>query len=92
VLRHARGLLTREAALIDEPARGRLEQILSQFRNLRIVYQYRQQLQSVWARKATTQEHLMQSLQEWCRQAEATGIAALQEFARRLRRYTLQPS
>jgi stearoyl-CoA desaturase (delta-9 desaturase) len=34
----------------------------------------------------------MQSLQEWCRQAEATGIAALQEFARRLRRYTLQPS
>lgn len=92
VLRHARGLLTREAVLIDEPARGRLEQILSQFRNLRIVYQYRQQLQSVWARKATTQEHLMQSLQEWCRQAEATGIAALQEFARRLRRYTLQPS
>jgi len=90
LLRNARGLLTREASLIDELARGRLEQILGQFRNLRIVYQYRQQLQSVWARKATSQEHLLQALQEWCRQAEATGIAALQEFAQRLRGYSLQ--
>jgi stearoyl-CoA desaturase (delta-9 desaturase) len=91
VLRNARGLLTREASLIDESARGRLEQILGQFRDLRIVYQYRQQLQQVWARKATSQENLLQALQEWCRQAEATGIAALQEFAQRLRCYSLQP-
>jgi stearoyl-CoA desaturase (delta-9 desaturase) len=32
----------------------------------------------------------LQSLQEWCRQAEATGIKALQEFAHFLRGYTLQ--
>ncbi|MGD2137736.1 MAG: fatty acid desaturase [Gammaproteobacteria bacterium] len=90
LLRKARGLLTRETSLIDEKARSRLEQILNRFRNLRIVYQYRQQLQQVWARKATSQENLLQALQEWCQQAEATGIAALQEFAQRLRGYSLQ--
>jgi stearoyl-CoA desaturase (delta-9 desaturase) len=89
-LRRARALLTREAALIDEAARLRLDGILAQFSNLRVVYQYRQQLQSVWARKATSPENLIKALQEWCVQAEATGISALQEFARRLRGYSLQ--
>jgi stearoyl-CoA desaturase (delta-9 desaturase) len=90
LLRRARSLLTREAALIDAAARGRLERVLERFGNLRTVYQYRQQLQSVWARQALSQEQLLQGLQEWCQQAEATGITALQEFSRRLRGYSLQ--
>jgi stearoyl-CoA desaturase (delta-9 desaturase) len=89
-LRRARALLIREASLIDEAARLRLDGILAQFSNLRVVYQYRQQLQSVWARKATSPENLIKALQEWCVQAEATGISALRDFARRLRGYSLQ--
>jgi stearoyl-CoA desaturase (delta-9 desaturase) len=89
-LRRARTLLTRESALIDEVARQRLDGLLAQFSNLRVVYHYRQQLQSVWARKATSQESLIKALQDWCLQAEATGISSLQEFARRLRGYSLQ--
>jgi stearoyl-CoA desaturase (delta-9 desaturase) len=89
-LRRARALLTRETSLIDEVARQRLDSLLEQFSNLRVVYHYRQQLQSVWARKATSQESLIKALQDWCLQAEATGISSLQEFARRLRGYSLQ--
>jgi stearoyl-CoA desaturase (delta-9 desaturase) len=89
-LRHARRLLTREAAIIDQRGRGRLDEILQHFANLRIVYEYRQQLQAVWARKATSQETLLAALQDWCRDAEATGIQVLEEFARKLRRYSLQ--
>ena len=89
-LRRARALLIRETSLIDEVARQRLDGLLAQFSNLRVVYHYRQQLQSVWARKATSQESLIKALQDWCLQAEATGISALQEFSRRLRGYTLQ--
>ena len=92
VLRRARGLLVRDASLINERARGRLEQILARFHDLKIVYQYRQRLQSVWASKATSQEMLRKALQEWCQQAEQTGIAALHEFSRRLRGYSLQPA
>jgi stearoyl-CoA desaturase (delta-9 desaturase) len=91
VLRRARGLLIRDASLINERARARLDQILARFNDLKIVYQYRQQLQSVWANKATSQEMLRKALQEWCQQAEQTGITALQEFSRRLRGYSLQP-
>ena len=90
VLRRARGLLIRDTSLINAHARERLEQILARFNNLKIVYQYRQQLQSVWASKASSQEMLQQALQEWCQQAEETGIAALQEFSQRLRGYSLQ--
>jgi stearoyl-CoA desaturase (delta-9 desaturase) len=89
-LRRARALLTRETSLIDEKARQRLDSLLEQFSNLRVVYYYRQQLQSVWARKATSQESLIKTLQDWCLQAEATGISSLEEFARRLRGYSLQ--
>ena len=92
VLRRARGLLIRDAALINGRARVRLDQILVRFNDLKIVYQYRQQLQSVWASKATSQEMLGTALQEWCQQAEETGITALQEFSRRLRGYSLQPA
>ena len=92
LLRRARSLLTRDASLINERARGRLEQILARFNDLKIVYQYRQQLQSIWARKAISQENLIKALQDWCQQAEATGIAALQDFSRRLRGYSLQPA
>jgi stearoyl-CoA desaturase (delta-9 desaturase) len=92
VLRRARSLLVRDTSLINERARVRLEKILASFHDLKTVYQYRQQLQSVWNSKVTSQEMLRKALQEWCQQAEETGIAALHEFSRRLRGYSLQPA
>ncbi len=88
--RQARKLLLSEESRLDEKARRRLQQILEQSQNLRTVYQYRRQLQAVWERTAGSQEQLLDSLQEWCRRAEDTGIQALEEFSRRLRGYTLR--
>jgi stearoyl-CoA desaturase (delta-9 desaturase) len=45
----------------------------------------------VWTGKAASNEVLCKALQEWCQQAEQTGIAALQDFSRRLRGFSLQP-
>ena len=89
-LRRARTLLTRDASLMNARAGERLNGILARFNDLKVVYQYRLQLQSIWAGKATSYDEPLQALQAWCQQAEATGIAALQEFARRLRGYSLQ--
>jgi stearoyl-CoA desaturase (delta-9 desaturase) len=91
VLRRARGLLVRDVSLVNARARAQLDRILSSFNDLRVVYQYRQQLQAVWAGKSTSHEMVRKALQEWCQQAEETGIAALQDFSRRLRGYSLQP-
>ena len=90
VFRQARRLLMREEGRLDEAARRRLQQVLEQSQNLRTVYQFRQRLQEVWERTATSQEQLLKSLQDWCRQAEATGISALEEFSHQLRGYSLK--
>ncbi len=88
--RQAKRLLLREEGQLDDAARLRLQSMLEQSQNLRTVYQFRQRLQDVWERTATNQEQLLKSLQEWCRQAEATGIASLEEFSQRLRGYSLK--
>jgi stearoyl-CoA desaturase (Delta-9 desaturase) len=89
-LRQARRLLVRDPGLLDERARSALEQLLTSCQRLRTVYQFRQQLQAVWERQVASQEQLRAALQDWCAQAEATGIQALEQFARRLRGYGLQ--
>jgi stearoyl-CoA desaturase (delta-9 desaturase) len=91
LFRQTRRLLVREQSRLDERARRRLQQVLEQSQNLQTVYQFRQRLQEVWERTATSQEQLVKALQEWCRQAEATGIASLEQFSQRLRGYSLTP-
>jgi len=90
-LRSARRLLVRNPAILDAGSLGRLDGVLERFANLRTVYQYRERLQAIWNRSASSHEHLLAALQEWCQQAEATGVLALQQFARRLKGYSLQP-
>ncbi len=91
LLKRARRLMVREAALLDEASHRWLHDVLEHNGTLRTVYVMKQKLQDIWQRSATTQEHLLHALQEWCREAEATGIQALQDFSQKLRTYTLAP-
>ena len=45
----------------------------------------REELRSLWTRTNVSAEQLVVDLQAWCRKAEESGIAALQEFALKLR-------
>ncbi|WP_296448542.1 DesA family fatty acid desaturase [Rhodoferax sp. UBA5149] len=45
----------------------------------------REELCQLWLNRSHTREQLATDLQAWCHQAEASGIAALQEFSLRLR-------
>jgi stearoyl-CoA desaturase (delta-9 desaturase) len=82
-------LLARESSRLDAKGRMRLEEVLAQSRQLQIVYQYREGLRRIWERRAPSQEDLLHLLQEWCQQAEKTGIQALEHFARNLRGLSL---
>lgn len=84
--------LTRHASKLDPSAKKRLEELFSHSDTLHTVYEFGQSLQRLWQEKSVNYEHLLESLQEWCNQAEATGIEALQEFAAKIRGYTLQPA
>jgi stearoyl-CoA desaturase (delta-9 desaturase) len=92
LVRRTRQLLLVEGSRLDAAARRRLEQVLAQSQKLETVYQFRERLRELWERSAPSQDALLKALQEWCQQAEATGIHALESFARRLRGYSLQPA
>ncbi|MBD3618491.1 MAG: transposase [Chromatiales bacterium] len=91
-LKKTRRLLVRDESRITPKAQQHIEQTLEKTSTLRVVYEYRQRLQDVWNRSYSSQEKLTQALQEWCQQAEATGVRALQDFVRHLRGFSLAPA
>jgi stearoyl-CoA desaturase (delta-9 desaturase) len=91
LLKHARRVLVREESLVDDKGRERLDDVLKLSERLRTVYEFRQRLQAIWGRSATSHEALLKNLLNWCSQAEASGIKVLQEFSLKLRSCSLQP-
>jgi stearoyl-CoA desaturase (delta-9 desaturase) len=91
MLRHAKRLLVREESLLSDESRHRLETVLQTNQALETVYEFRRRLQAIWKQRTASQESLLAALQDWCRQAEATGIRALQDFSRTLRSYSVHP-
>ena len=76
---------------LDEHSRERLHAIVNERPLLATVCDFRARLASVLERGNSGAEAMMASLQEWCHEAEATGIRTLQDFAARLRGYSLVP-
>jgi len=89
LLRRAKALLGREESMLSDDARARLDTALEQSDDLALAYQYKQRLKAIWQERTASQERLVQQLREWCEEAEASGIAALEEFARRVPRFTM---
>jgi stearoyl-CoA desaturase (delta-9 desaturase) len=88
-LRRFRKWLTREDLLLGSEQRRALEEALRDTRALKVVVEYRDRLKALM-RPAVNESDRLRRLQEWCAQAEATGIEALGEFARQLRGYRLR--
>jgi stearoyl-CoA desaturase (delta-9 desaturase) len=87
LLHRARTVLIRDASLMKTSQKIRLAAVLDNFQSLRIVYQFRMNLQDIWSRSTATQKELLEALQKWCQEAEATGIPALLRFAHCLKTY-----
>ncbi|HUW37350.1 MAG TPA: fatty acid desaturase [Rhodocyclaceae bacterium] len=77
-----------EAAL-QIPDQEKLASVLGRSDRLAKVYAMRVELEALWARSAASHEQLVKQLQEWIHRAEQSGIAQLQEFSLRLRRYAV---
>jgi stearoyl-CoA desaturase (Delta-9 desaturase) len=90
LLRRARRPLVRGDAVMNEDAKGRIQAALNLSQTLATVYDYKKRLQELWQSHSSSPDSLLRHLQEWCKQAEATGIKVLQDFSRSLKGYTLQ--
>ncbi|KTD01590.1 fatty acid desaturase [Fluoribacter gormanii] len=83
----AGSLLRRENCLLSNKAKARLSNLLEAREQLRIVYAYKQSLQSIWLKTASSQKELIDALQQWCRQAEESGLDVLRQFAQQIKGY-----
>lgn len=90
-IKKARRLLIRDINRLDKASHERLAQILDSNQTLKTVYDMKEKLQDIWQRSATNQENLLRALEDWCHQAEETGIQALREFSQKLRTYSVSP-
>ncbi len=79
--------LSVDERFISEHERARVAQIIEKSRILQTVATMRQELVGLWQRSSATKEQLVRQLEDWCRRAELSGIAALQDFSRTLRSY-----
>ena len=80
-------LIVRHPGVLAEEARRGLKELLSRHEVLKRVVEQRESLQLLWNEAAVNQARAAAQLTEWCREAEASGIGALREFARRLPAY-----
>lgn len=87
LFQNAERLLRREDKLLTSTARVRLQTLLEAREQLQLVYSYKQSLQNVWLRTASSQKELIEALQQWCRQAEESGLDVLRQFAQQLKDY-----
>jgi stearoyl-CoA desaturase (delta-9 desaturase) len=90
LLRRAHRPLVRGDAVMNEDAKGRVQAALNLSQTLATVYEYKKRLQELWQSHSSSPDSLLRHLQEWCKQAEATGIKVLQDFSRSLKGYSLQ--
>src|SRR5579862_1435624 len=74
-----------DAHALAETDRKRLATTLEHSRVLNTIYAMRQELAALWERSNDSREQLLARLQDWCHRAEASGIAPLEKFSRRLR-------
>lgn len=87
LFQRAASLLRKEDRLLNPTAKTRLYNLLEAREQLRVVYQYKQSLQKVWLKTASSQKELIEALQLWCRQAEESGLEVLKQFAQQLKGY-----
>jgi stearoyl-CoA desaturase (Delta-9 desaturase) len=86
VLRSLKRALLRGQALAGVES-TRLADALKNSRALATVIAMRQELAALWDRSHASKEQLLRHLQDWCRRAEASGVAPLVDFSLRLRSY-----
>ncbi len=90
--RNAKRWILGNGKMLDATSKERLNTWLSERPSLAVVCEYRQRLKAVWERSYASNDALIKALQDWCHEAEATGVRALQDFSARIRSYSLQPA
>ncbi|MFM7119216.1 MAG: fatty acid desaturase [Gammaproteobacteria bacterium] len=80
--RAVRRLLCREESLVSDAGREARAVVLAEQPVLRTVYEFKQRLLALWAKRGGNAEELVRELKQWCAETEAAGIDELNKFVR----------
>lgn len=73
-------------------AREQLRSWVAQRPRIRTLVEHRARLSALLEARTHNAAESLHNLQAWCREAEASGIRALQDYSARLKGYSLQPT
>ncbi|MFZ5540085.1 MAG: DesA family fatty acid desaturase [Pseudomonadota bacterium] len=82
-----RWLRKSDVAVLPEPQRQTLTEVLAHSRVLKTLVDMRAELKAIWERSSASRDQMLAHLQDWIARAEASGIRALQDVALRIRSY-----
>ncbi len=85
MIKAAKSWLHRDSEKVPAAAAAQLAMVRAASPVLDKMVLMREELRQLWLNRSHTREQLTLELQGWCQRAEASGIAALQEFSLRLR-------
>ena len=89
LLRRAKSVLCSHDLLISENDRHRISEIVSRFPSLALIYEKRLELTDLWSRRTESNDEFLTAFREWCAEAEASGVKALDDFVSHLRSYSI---
>ena len=87
-----RRALADDGRWLDEEKKARLQAFLAERPKLATIAEYRARLQQVLDDRSHDAKAMLARLHAWCQEAEASGIASLQQFSARLKGYSLAPT
>lgn len=90
IVKSVKSALTREPSRVDVSAKERLALALPKSKLINQTYEFRVRLQNIWNQSTASPKELMEALQQWCKEAEATGLKALRDFSQYIQTYHLQ--
>ena len=90
--RRLRKGLVDDGRWLSPESRAQLQAWIDASPRVQALVEHRRRLAAVLEARSANAADSLHRLQEWCREAEASGIRSLQEFATRLRGYALQPA
>jgi stearoyl-CoA desaturase (delta-9 desaturase) len=89
LLEQASKPLLHHVCIFDQQLQESVEQTIKQYSNLAVVYQFGEQLQTLWQQTTCSQKELINKLHAWCQQAETSGIKALVDFTQYIKTYAI---
>ena len=90
--RRLRRALRSEGRWLDAGRRERMQAYVAARPQLAQLLEYRQRLLAIYEIRSADAAAKMEALRAWCREAEASGIAALAAYSARLKGYALVPA